>query len=177
MTLVALALLVLGCAGRLVYESGPYSGRVVDAETNQPLAGAVVLAVWRKSVPIGGHMPEEFVDAVEVTTDMNGEFKIPRKEHTVIWGSMGEPRIIVFSPGYGFYPTYHVSPTDRAKELLRRHATIELPRWTTREERRRKLESLTNPVHDVPAARMPKLVELFRAEERALGVQPQSIGR
>lgn len=176
-TRVALALLVLGCAGRLVYESGPYSGRVIDAETKRPLTGAAVVAVWTKHVPVGGHMPEEFVDALEVLTDTNGEFRIPRKTHVVVWGSMNEPRIVIFYPGYGFYPMYQVEPTDVAKDAFRTHADVELARWATREERRRKVQDVPSFVSKVPATRMPKLVELFNAEERSLGLPPQPIGR
>ena len=71
-----------GC-GHLVYPSGPYRGRVVDAETKQPLAGAAVLAVWRWGGPGLGHPSEGFHDALEVLTDANGEFVVPRKTHFI----------------------------------------------------------------------------------------------
>lgn len=48
-----LSLFWTACAGHLVYASGAYRGHVVDAETKQRLAGAVVLAIWKKQVPVG----------------------------------------------------------------------------------------------------------------------------
>ena len=33
-------------SGWLIYHDSPYKGKVVDAETNQPIEGAAVVAVW-----------------------------------------------------------------------------------------------------------------------------------
>ena len=46
--------------------TGPYRGRVLDADTKQPLVGAVVLVYWNRLTPGLGHGPvERFLDAEE----------------------------------------------------------------------------------------------------------------
>lgn len=171
-----LTLLCVGCAGDFVYASGPYSGRVVDAETRQPLVGSIVLVIWMKYVPVGAHMPREFVAAVEVSTDENGEFQVPRQRHVVIWGSMDEPDFVIFHPDYGYFPMFQVRPTEGTREVFRKHTLVELPRWKTREERLR-VRDLASLVSKVPAARMPKLVQQINAERESLGLKPEPVGR
>jgi hypothetical protein len=39
-----------GCAYPIRYD-GPYEGRVIEAETKQPIEGVVVLGVWYKEEP------------------------------------------------------------------------------------------------------------------------------
>lgn len=43
----------LGCVS-MARIDGPYRGRVVDAETERPIAGAVIHGTWSK-VALGGH--------------------------------------------------------------------------------------------------------------------------
>lgn len=54
-----------------------YSGRVIDADTLEPIEGTVVVAVWNKSWPgIGAGRETKFKMAKEVLTDANGEWSI-----------------------------------------------------------------------------------------------------
>ena len=50
---------------------GPYRGRVIDAETKQPLEGAVVLAVWENKTPGVAGYGYSYLDSEEVLTDEN----------------------------------------------------------------------------------------------------------
>ena len=56
--------------------STTYKGRVIDAETKQPIGGAVVVASWSgdRGTPTGGTSRLE--DVKEVLTDKNGEWTI-----------------------------------------------------------------------------------------------------
>lgn len=60
--------------------TGPLAGRVVDRQTAQPIAGAVVLGVWTK---VGG-VPElyhtKLVDVREAETDADGRFVLGRPQ-------------------------------------------------------------------------------------------------
>ena len=42
-----------GCVS-LVYYEGDYHGKVIDAETLQPIEGAVVMGVWSKGIMAPG---------------------------------------------------------------------------------------------------------------------------
>ena len=85
---------------------GPYKGKVVDAETREPLEGVVVLGVWSKVYPNVAGTTSEFYDSVELLTDKNGEFKIPGKG-LLLFSFLDEMDVIIFKSGYsqfGFGP-------------------------------------------------------------------------
>jgi hypothetical protein len=114
---------------------GPYRGRVIDFETKQPLAGAVVVAVWWE-----GSASTGTIHAVrEVLTDATGAFLLVAQDveqhpppETL------RPMFLIFSPGYGAYPLYHAMPSpDRPREGFFEGAggTIELPPLKKWEER------------------------------------------
>ena len=84
-----------GCASMLRID-GPYEGKVIDAETKQPIEGAVVHGSWFKRDLLGYG---EYYDSHEVLTDKYGEFKIPGKGLLVLSKieSMG---VTIFKAGY-----------------------------------------------------------------------------
>lgn len=43
---IILLLLLIWYGKYLIYIDGPYSGRVIDTETKEPIEGAVVLVIW-----------------------------------------------------------------------------------------------------------------------------------
>ena len=74
-TLVLVGLVVGALPAADAFAAGPYRGRVIDAETREPLAGAVVLVYWIRNAPAIGHGPaESFLGAEEALTDDRGEF-------------------------------------------------------------------------------------------------------
>lgn len=165
-------LLVTGC-GHLVYSSGPYRGWVLDAETKEPLVGAAVLMILYKQVPVGGHMPEAFVDAVEVLTDVEGEFTISRQTHAILFGWLLRPTLVAYYPGYAPYPSLHARPQGRDVTIAyeQKVFSVELPRSKTREER---VEHAGVPIYagGVPEEKMPNLIHLVNNELNDLGLQP-----
>ena len=167
--LLVLTALVSGC-GHLVYSSGPYWGRVIDAETKQPLAGAAVIAVWLWEGPGLGHPREGLHDVLEVLTDAEGEFTIPGKTHFSLSGTVNEPEVIIYYPGYGPFPRYQVQPKGAALDsAFREHTVVELRRLRTRPERQ---EHAGFPARTVvvPPEKMPNLIRLLDQERRALGL-------
>ena len=160
-----------GC-GHLIYTGGPYRGRVVDAETKQPLAGAAVLAVWLWEGPGLGHPREGLHDVFEILTDADGEFTIPQKTHFSLSGQIGEPHFTIYYPGYGPFPSFQVQPTGAALDAaFQKHTVVELPRMRTRDERLRAL-GWSGPAVGVPQEKTPNLRRLLDQERRALGLQP-----
>ena len=137
-----LALLWSACAGHVVDASPAYRGRVADAETRQPLAGAVVLAVWYQETPVAPHGPaKDYHDALELLTDANGEFVVPERTHFTFIGKILEPEFVVYSPGYASFPGLGAWPQD-SREIdaayAKREFNFELTKLKTREERLRR---------------------------------------
>jgi hypothetical protein len=78
-TILLLSIITFSYSGCAIYHQyGSYYGKIVDAETKQPLEGAVILAyyyTWLHASPGGPSV--YFLDTQEVVTDKNGEFRIP----------------------------------------------------------------------------------------------------
>jgi hypothetical protein len=165
--LLFLALVVAGCFGHLVYPSGPFSGRVVDAATGQPLAGAAVVAVWRQEGPGPGHPTERLHDALEVVADADGYFTLPRKTHFTSVGSISDPYIVVYSPGYK--EEVLQGRRFREPESNDRPLTVALTRPASSD--RRRFADIPSEVGGVPYSKIPNLVRLVNIERRALGLQ------
>jgi hypothetical protein len=94
----AIFLASTGCVsyGRV---DGPYEGKVIDAQTGQPLEGAVVFGVWEKANPGAGGASHTYYDCREVLTDNNGEFKIPGLGMMLL-SNIEEMNITIFKAGY-----------------------------------------------------------------------------
>lgn len=93
-----------------------FRGKVIDAETLEPMEGALVLAVWRESRGTIAGADTRFKDAKETLTDKNGEWTIVGPEgyeDKIILGLihlMGvfvtrEPEFVIYKPGYVKYWT------------------------------------------------------------------------
>lgn len=171
---VALALFVLsGCA--ISHKYGQYYGKVIDADTKQPIAGAVVLVVYyTEHLGLAGSV-SYFADAQEVMTDKNGEFRIPAKRvntFRVLSGWEEFPDFTIFKPGYGCYPNHKdVKPMYVPNGTLPsgQYVTVELPDVTreSREARLRNAACLPSPA--VPDKKYVKLRGLLDEEYKAIG--------
>lgn len=95
---VLLVVSMIACAGcaSMLRIDGPYEGKVIDADTKQPVEGAVIHGTWSK-VQLGG--AHEYYDSYEVLTDKNGEFKIPGKGLLVL-SEIEDMTLIIFKAGY-----------------------------------------------------------------------------
>ena len=168
---LAVAVVVTGC-GPLnpMFAGGPYRGKVIDAETKKPIAGAVVLVYWQRLAPGIGHGPAEgFLDAEEVLTDSNGEFVVGKNPPaSLIPGTwVSRAYVTIFQPGYGYFPLYQVSPApslglDKLNQALEQYAVIELPKLRTREERLKVIDRLG--LTGVPDEKKPNLRRLRELE-------------
>ena len=177
LTLVTVVgLVVAACLATDAFAAGPYRGRVVDAETKDPLVGAAVLVYWIRNAPGIGHGPaESFLGAEEALTDERGEFIVgknpPSNWIPFTWRSL--PKLIIFQPGYGYFPRHFATtpppPPTGFEGLLKimeeRPVVFELPRLTEREDRLR--EALTvNPLV-IPSHKIPNFVRILDEEVRA----------
>ena len=100
--ILLLLIITITCAGCVSFcrIDGPYKGRIVDAETNQPLEGVVVLGVWNKVNLNVVEATRSFYDSIEVTTDKNGEFNIKGQGLLLLLMIDDEMNIVIFKAGY-----------------------------------------------------------------------------
>lgn len=96
----------------MVYHKPAFKGKIIDAETKEPIEGAVVVAMYNKStIGLGAGTLSSIINVREAMTDKDGMFRIPSYT-TVIQPFSWEisATFIIFKPGYGSFPNYHVSP-------------------------------------------------------------------
>jgi hypothetical protein len=167
--------------GSIYYSDGPWKGSVIDAETKQPIEGAVVVAIWRKvyGTPTGND--SYFLDAKEVLTDANGNFLIPKFWKLNVlpfirW--FDGPEFIVFKPGYTAFPGYEYfwkyfpqSPLkvdiDTLAEMFKKGVVVELLKLKTKEERGMNIPGW---IDDVGSEKLPLFYGLINEEGRNLGI-------
>jgi hypothetical protein len=100
------------------YSAAPIRGRVVDAETQQPLAGVHVVAQWILNTGMFLHAERiQRLQILETVTDAKGEYEIPG------WGPKprpplsrleeDDPRLTFFKPGYRPRDRSNNDPHDR----------------------------------------------------------------
>ncbi|MFH7320185.1 carboxypeptidase-like regulatory domain-containing protein [Desulfurivibrio sp. D14AmB] len=84
------ALLLNGCAG-------PTTIRVLDAETKEPIEGAVAIAMWYRTKGLPGLSSTYTAKVVEAESDADGFFRIPGVAGTL---ALQKPHLKVYKPGY-----------------------------------------------------------------------------
>ena len=168
--------------GSIYYSDGPWKGTVIDAETKEPIEGAVVVAIWRKvyGTPTGSN--SHFLDAREVLTDAKGNFLIPRFWKLNVlplirW--FDGPEFIIFKPGFTTFSPHEYfqryfpqSPLkvdlDTLAEMFKKGVVVELLKLKTREER---LSNSRVSLTDVRAEKLPRFYGLINEERRSLGLE------
>lgn len=174
------------------YHKPEFKGKVIDSETKEPIEGAVVVVTYSKKViRIAPESMSEIVDVRETLTDKEGSFHIP--SYTTIidpfaWESFVS--FIIFKPGYGSYPNYHVSPPSPGvnpevffstaetgtegeiiwvgEKIKVTFGIVELPKLKTREERE-KAFSIPNLPLEFTCYKIKNLIRLLNEEYKNLG--------
>ncbi len=154
-TVVSLTLLILSslsyaAAYADLYSGGPWRGRVIDADTKQPIEGAVVALVWNRVYDCGVGRYPYFQKASEVLTDKTGSFEIPayvEKRSKSYWKSkdlegdlkaglicsgptIRDPEFIIYKPLYGNFPQqdelriYAIGPNTSIVEYQQKYKGI-----------------------------------------------------
>lgn len=134
-----------------LYSGGPWRGRVIDANTKEPIEGAVVVAVWYREYDGFPDGSKTFPhDVKETLTNKDGQFEIPtyiesgKNKHLWIEKDLGggpshlfdlffkgptirEPNFIIYKPSYGNYPDqdelgiYAIGPGSSIVEYYEEH--------------------------------------------------------
>ncbi len=153
-----LLLLVLtgpGCAGTV-------KGQVVDAETGQPIEGAIVLGVWTRVAGLPGLHHHELVAVRETETDARGRFML----ETPASLRVDEEAITIYKFGYVAWSNLFTFPTWVRREDTRVPPKILLERFPPGENHRRHIGFISDATAGVGlSSRAPKFWEAVRPEE------------
>jgi len=153
-----------------------FYGKVVDADTKEPIEGAAVLAVYHKEVPGVAGSNTYSIDAQEALTDEKGEFKIPQtKRWFVLNRGYTEGNLIIFKPAYGVFPRHELSNAIGESKTWpppEKYIVYEMPKLKTMEER-------DNNIHfsrpNIPNILMIEFIKLLNQERVYLGYDPFTI--
>jgi hypothetical protein len=164
--------------GWIFYHDGPYRGKVVELETENPIEGAVVAARWTIEPFVHS---ERICDAKETITDKNGEFELPRCScmgHP--FAEMYKPSVIVFKPGYLAYPPLGNTPEEKKAKMptftghefkdKKQYYVIKLGKPKTQNERELTYGS-TGFSDDETRKKLPILLKLLNEERKNLGLK------
>lgn len=153
---------------------GPYRGRVLDAETGKPLAGVVVVAVWRRDRIMPFHSRSEHYAAREALTNADGEFVIDAEdvERNAPKRTL-RPFFTIFLPGYGRGRS-EPGPTPRSGMNFFEGVgnTVELLKLKNKEERLAYLRQID--LYGAPFTEVPEFARLINQERVTLGLEPYS---
>ena len=163
-----------GCFHYVARYDDTYRGKVVNAETGEPIEGVVVLGVWYTEIGTVAGPKHHYYDATETVTDKNGEFEIHGKGLR-LFSNLEPVYITVFKAGYnesgltwkpekeGDY-IYH--PDIKWKD---NRPTIPLKKLTMEERKRRGTPSRHS---SVPIEKMKLLTEEINKERIYQGLKP-----
>ncbi|MBW1783630.1 MAG: carboxypeptidase regulatory-like domain-containing protein [Deltaproteobacteria bacterium] len=181
---VIIALLLLsiqGCvpvipAARPFVYDGAHNGRVVDADTGEPIEGVVVLGVWRSefATPAGG--VSDFYDAREAVTDKNGDFSIPG-QGARIFSNISPMRALIFKTGYKYEDFWwHSLKKGRGQRMNVKwegdKPIIPLKKLSMEERRR---QEVPFPSEAYRKKKIPLLMKEINKEESQFGRAPYPV--
>jgi hypothetical protein len=176
-------------------DSKTFRGKVIDADTKEPIEGAVVVAEWitERTTPTATHT--NLKDVKEILTDKKGEWSISgpkgRADELIPGLSLvipytKEPQFTIFKPGYCPWPKgfeikackERIKPGGNGKII--EGETIELSKLTNREDR---LEAqrigssfLTKTMVDKERAnKIRNFLNLLNGEKKRLGLDEYPI--
>lgn len=192
-------------ASWLVYHKPEFKGRVIDAETKGPIEGAVVVVTYQKTTHyiILSDTERSVLQTKETLTNKDGEFYFPSYTALIQPFSTGDTtEIIIYKPGYGSFPGYHVTPRGIIGENIEKFFSkrigstgelevwdkdekgihfkkskisfgrVELPILKTKEER---LKDLPAPILNVDYKKQRLFIQLLNEDRKALGLYQYSI--
>ncbi len=184
----------------LVYHKPAFNGKVVDAESKEPIKGAVIVVIYYSSPIISGPGggSSSVTHVKETVTDENGIFRIPSYTTFIQPNSVGDTvDFIIYKPGFISFPSDAVTPQyyvnsevyfskelgtkgemhwqsgSKSKIIPVTFGIVELPKLETKEERLRAIPSF--PFGSIDEDEAPLLYKAINEERKRFGLGP--IGR
>ncbi len=155
------------CAYAVRYD-GPYEGRIIDADTGQPLEGVVVLGVWNTQIMTAGGATENFYDAKETMTDKDGKFFIQGLGLKIMTRVLPMD-VLIFKAGYTVFGPMTWKELTRTVKREGNKPLLRLRRLTMK---LRKEQGFPMEPMDVPQEKMKLMLEEINKERSAQGYSP-----
>lgn len=153
-------------------------GRVIDADTREPIQGVVVVAGWSRSYPTPAGDIFKYGDRHETLTDEKGEFLIPGKGIKIMT-SLSSPGIGIFKAGYDSMGLHDLGEEfnkfSRYKDVVTWEgdtAIIPLKKLTMEERKKRYLPS---PSQEAPLEKVILMLKEVDKEDAELGRNTRGI--
>jgi hypothetical protein len=144
-----------------VRQWGPFTGTVVDADTGQPIQGAIFMVTWMRAMPPFLHNEQMFDDARLAVADREGRFEIPRREPPYFASVVMGVLLACMAPGYEAY--------SRGREA--QEPIVHMRRLKTE----RSSESRSSDLLSIPEAKRRQLTEQANEIRRTLGMRPVNL--
>ena len=157
-----------------------YQGTVVDEESGQPLAGAVLTVVWYRRPIIGLGGTRDFLSAQETVADTDGKFSLvasPGIDWSPFTYVEKEPKIVIYQPGYeptwaGWMVRNKYNNGIEFADALKKSVTIRLRKLKTKEDliKFTNISSLTHVT--VRYEHIPRLIQAVNVQNKMVGLKP-----
>ena len=165
-----------------------YQGKVIDADTKEPIEGAVVLVYWweEKGAFLGSL--ERLKDVKETLTDRDGKWSIVGPESdkkkivrgmlstiAIVW-AIRNPGFVIFKPGYCSWPNGFsieackdkIGPERTDQIMEGKTVEFDLPRLTNGEDRLKGLPGVIEGRNSLK--KQKEFIRLINEERRNLGL-------
>lgn len=140
----------------------PINGIVVDAETNQPVEGAVVLVEWTKAKGFGLTYTESYKVA-EALSDKSGKFELPGCYSPFV----NDPNVTIYKKGYVAWNNKYIFPNDikRSDYIWKSNVNYEMRHFMAQYYHDAHISFINNIVLTGPLAKKKQLLEAVKWEE------------
>jgi len=172
-SIILLVLLSTGCSFLVSYE-GSYKGRVIDAETKQPIEGVVALGVWYSETPTVAGVVGKYYDAKETVTNNKGEFEI-QGQGLKMFSNLSEMHVLIFKAGYeyigsGPWRSFKIDEIYRKKIAWEGDRAIIPLRKLTMEERSQSSTFPDSPPSQASEAKIKLMMREIKEERKGRGL-------
>ena len=95
---IAALFMVSGCAAKYTIKTESISGKVVDAETNEPIEDVIVIGYWPGYTFYFEQYPVGTIELLEAVTDKEGKYFVPGwlKKNVESSFRYGDPEMIFY---------------------------------------------------------------------------------
>ena len=142
---------------------GPFRGRMIDADTDEPIPGAVAVVIWLEIVPTLMHTNHKFYDATVGVSGLDGTFQIPRRSTPFFASRIEKPAIEHFAPWYARIGI------DKSEEGF---TTVRMRKWGALSRQEQLHHGSMGQAMRIPDKEMKALINLINIERQRIGLRP-----